>query len=334
LAQRDAGAIDISSTERLQGVMWVHAACDAVAEVVRSARGKGNAKVLIGLGMPGLKTPNRRGIAVINNGPRIPDYLEQFETRLAELKIDLLAPVFGMGSDADFCGLGEEHAADGMFRDVDNAYYVGCGTGIADALKLHGKLVTFDDARDWIQKAWQIPSALGPTFEKLISAKAMNDCYDRMLGNDALGEERYPEIDAAAGHPIAITLLDMTALVLAELTFERIETIYNGRAEQAHRGAAYLALEENHPYRETWLDRVVVGQRLGMICRNNQYRSYFRDRLKAHLAARIHESGDTEMRRHYLVGNALKSGFVRASRLRAAPAMGAGIAAMQSRVSS
>ncbi len=39
----------------------------------------------IGMGMPGLKTADGRGICVINNGPRMPDFLLQFETGRARV---------------------------------------------------------------------------------------------------------------------------------------------------------------------------------------------------------------------------------------------------------
>ena len=326
LAQRDAGSIQLTPKEQIQGTMWVQTACEAVLDVARAAGGR---QVLVGMGMPGLKTTDRRGICAVNNGPRIPDYLDQFEQRVAELGVELVAPVAALGSDADYCGVGELYAANGLFREVDNAYYVGCGTGIADAMKLRGRLVTFDEARPWLQKAWQIPSAEGPTFEKLVSAKSVNDCYARFLGGDALGEPRYPEADAAEGHPLAVSWMDSVARILAELIFERLDTIANGRCDLAHRGKAYDQLDAAHDFRGTFLDRVVIGQRLGQVFAHRRYRPVFGDKLITYLAAAIAESGDTEMMRHYLRGVRLRPGFCRASKLRAAPALGAAIAATQ-----
>ncbi len=324
--QRDSGNIKLTEGEKAQGAKWVQAAIDAVAEVAREASAK---RVLVGMGMPGLKTPDGRGICVINNGPRIPNYLSEFEQGLKDLGIELVDQVAALGSDADYCGLGEQCAAEGMFQNVDNSYYVGCGTGIADAMKLHGQLVTFDQAKDWIQKSWQISSALGPTFEKLVSAKSMNDCYMRLLGITELPEGRFPQMDAVDGKPVAITWMDAVAMILAELIFERIYTIKNGRANAPYHNDAYLKLNASHPYLGTMLDTVVIGQRIGQIYADSQYAAVFGDKLENHLAAAIAKSNDPEMIEKYLAGDKLANGVLVASRLRAAPALGAAVAAVE-----
>jgi len=326
LAQRDAGNLELSAGEEAQGAEWITAAAEAVADVA-TACGGGHA--LVGMGMPGLKTAGGRGICVINNGPRLPHYLDQLERSLADRGVVLIAPVARLGSDADYCGLGELHAAEGLFRDIDNAYYVGCGTGIADAMKLGGRLVSFDEAREWIQKSWQMPSALGPTFEKLVSARSMNDCYARLLGCDGLSDARFPEVDAARGEPLALAWMDTVALVLADLIVERLRTIKNGRCEAPHRGPAYAALRVDHPFAGTCLDRVIIGQRIGQVYDDARFRAALADRLDAYVAAFIKQSGDTELTARYVDGDRLKPGFLRASRLRAAPALGAAVAAVQ-----
>ena len=329
-AQRDGGNIKLTGGEKDQREKWVQAAIDAVSEVARKASAK---RVLVGMGMPGLKTPDGRGICVINNGPRIPNYLEEFEQGLNDLGIELVDQVAALGSDADYCGLGELRAAEGMFQDVDNSYYVGCGTGIADAMKLRGKLVTFDQAKDWIQKSWQICSALGPTFEKLVSAKSMNDCYMRLLGVTELPEDRFPQMDAVDGNPVALTWMDTVTMVLAELIFERMYTIKNGRANAPYRNDAYLKLKASHPYLGTMLDTVVVGQRMGQIYADKQFAAVFGDKLEKHLAAAIAKSNDPEMIEKYLAGDKLAAGVLVASKLRAAPALGAAVAAVEAMLS-
>ncbi|HVP12280.1 MAG TPA: hypothetical protein VMV94_13970 [Phycisphaerae bacterium] len=338
LAQRDAGDIKPGSTEFQQGRLWVDAAADAIRDVVQVGSG---CPALIGVGMPGLKTPDGRGVCVINNGPRIPDYLDALEDALRRRGIALAAPVAVLGSDADYCGLGEQYGAGGLFRDVENAYYVGCGTGIADALKLRGRLVPFDGAQAWLHKAWQIPSAFGPTFERLVSAKSFNRVYAELVtvaaSDDGGAEPRvFPEVAALAGHPIAMTWIDAASLILAELIFERLWTIKNGRPLAPHRGEAYLRLDPNHEYRGILLDRVVIGQRLGMVYADARCEGLFRDRLEGHLAALIAHSGDAEMAPRFLAPGdgrasavALRPGLVQPSTLRAAPALGAAVAAVQ-----
>ena len=322
LGQRDAP--NLSRDEIEIGARWVTSAAEAIAETARSAGGK---RLIVGIGMPGLKTPDGRGIAVINNGPRIPDYLARLETLLRERGFDLAAPIARLGSDADYCGIGEQWAADGLFRDVENAYYVGGGTGIADAFKLKGQLVSFDAARDWIRKAWQIPSAQGATFEQLVSAKGMNAGYAEHVGIAPV--VRYPEADALAGKELAIAWLAAVADALAELVVERLDTVANGRRPLAHRGADYAKLHADHPYRGTLLDRVVIGQRIGMLYADPRYRAVFAVHVDAALVRHVRALGDARLAAHALAGDAPRSGLVRPSRLRAAPALGAAVAAVQ-----
>lgn len=328
LAQRSAGHASFTATEREAGRAWIAAAADAIAEVARTA---GHPPVLIGIGMPGLKTTDRRGIDAVNHGPRIPDYLDALTAALAAHGVALAAPIDRLGSDADYCGLGEEHGAGGLFRDVANAYYAGCGTGIADALKLHGQLVPFDHAAAWTQKAWQIPSTAGPTFEQLVSAQALNHAYATRSG---VQPPPFPEDAALHGDLHALTCLDHAAHHLAELFFERLWTTKNGRAPTPRRTAAYQQLDPQHPYRGTVLDRLVLGQRLGFVYADPRYRPHFGDRLDAYLAERIAISGDAELSAACLAPPTpaanpprLRPGFLAGSRLRAAPALGAAIAA-------
>ena len=362
IAQRDAGLAQLGEYEREQGALFIAAAAEAIIDVARQCAAK---RVLVGAGMPGLKTADRRGIAAINNGPRMPDYLDQLESRLTDADLELRAPIAELGSDADYCGLGEQYAADGLFRDVENAYYVGCGTGIADAMKLRGELVPFDDCKSWIQKSWQMPSALGPTFEKLVSASSLNDVYARLKrgtekrrhggtekkrhggeqadaggtavsavfdDGDATGSlvvDQFPEQAAADGDPLAVAWLDTAALILAELIFERIRTIKNGRADAPHRGETYDALEMNHEYRGIVLERVVIGQRLGQVYGDTRFRNLFTDHVDRYLAGMIAACGDAQLAARTLDSEALRAGRLCASALRAAPALGAAIAAVR-----
>jgi hypothetical protein len=388
LAQRDSHQTTLSPAEIEQGRLWISAAAEAILDVAHQSRAR---RVLVGIGMPGLKTPDGRGIEVINNGPRIPDYLNALESALcgaagkmrprapraaggetqqpqpAGSGLELFSPIAALGSDADYCGLGEQYAADGQFRDVQNACYLGGGTGLADALKLRGQLVPFDQARTWIMKSWQIPSALGPTFERLASAASLNRTYaalhvaaglrtGRCEPDDPVSQVEFPESAALRGDPIAIACLDTAALVLAELIFERLWTIKNGRPAALHRGEAYRRLDPNHEYRGTLLDRIVIGQRVGQIYADPAYKTVFADHVDAHLAELISMCGDEQMGGAYLgearaarkrlVGaneadadrsgpalaggvrmSTLRPGLLCPSHLRAAPALGAAIAA-------
>jgi predicted NBD/HSP70 family sugar kinase len=322
LSERDAP--HPTDAEQALGAAWVESAAHAIAE---TAVGAGQHRLLVGIGMPGLKTGDGRGIAVINNGPRIPDYLDRLTELLTARGLELVAPIDRLGSDADYCGIGEQWAADGAFRDVQNAYYVGCGTGVADALKLGGALVTFDAARDWIQKAWQMTCGLDTTFEQVVSAKGMNAGYRARVSG--VNEDQFPETDALAGKPEAVEWLRAVAHTLAELIAERVDTVKNGRRAERPLSATYLTLSETHPHRGTVLQRVVVGQRLGLMLGDARYRAVFAAPLETHLAKCIAALEDAELSGQILDGDALKPGWLHASTLRAAPALGAGVAAVQ-----
>ncbi len=326
LIQSENQDIRLSPSELQQGQFWIEAAAQAIVAVAGAA---GARRVLIGMGMPGLKTEDGRGIAVINNGPRMPRYLEALEKSLASSGIELVAPIAALGSDADYCGLGEEFAAEGAFRDVQHAYYLGGGTGIADALKLRGELVPFDQTRSWLLKSWQVPSALGPTFEKLASAKSVNRIYANLRIN---GMADFPEAAARDGQPLAAAWMDTVALVLAELLFERLWTVKNGRPDASHRGAGYMELDTRHPYHGTLLERLIVGQRIGQIYADETCREIFRDRLDRYVASFLAACGDAALEKHCLADGAeptLRDDLIVPSRLRAAPALGAAVAAVR-----
>ncbi len=325
LSERDHNVIEIKPSEQKQADKWIDAAFEAIAEVVKSASTSG--PVQIGVGMPGLKSPDQRGIVVINNGPRLPKYLEQLEAKLEAAGIKLAAPIAALGSDADYCGIGEEHAAAGLFRDVDNAYYMGAGTGIADAMKLNGKLVTFDEAAGWIQKAWQVDSSYGPTYEKLVSAKSMNETYHRLINHTDESVARYPETDAINGNQIAKSWMDSVSMLVAELIYERLHTITAGRPNRKDRGENYLALNADHPYRGTKLDRIIIGQRLGQICSQPNRNLDLQEQIAKYLATFVGESQNKELIDAYTPSGKLEPRLLAASNVRAAPAMGAAVAA-------
>lgn len=328
-ADRGTGRLPLTEPERQQGTMWVRAAADAIAEVAQTVGG--DRPLLIGMGMPGLKTADGRGIEVINNGPRIPDFARQLEAAVAEHGCTLRTPLATLGSDADYCGLGEEYAAEGTFRDVQHAYYLGGGTGVADALKLNGQLVTFDAARTWLAKSWQMNSVLGATFEKIVSARALNEGYTRLyVAAGATPMEAFPEQAAAAGDPVARGWLRAVALSLAELIADRLVTVKNGRPDAPQRGETYTKLQTAHPYRGIVLERVVIGQRVGQIFANEQFADVLRRPVEACLAGLLAHTGDTELQAGWLTADRqLVSGRLVASRLRAAPALGAAVAAVQ-----
>ena len=74
----------------------------------------------IGLCFPGIK--NERGVVIMANGPRIPDFLERIQG------------IDSIPHDSDCCVLGEWKSTIGKLQNCDNAVYIGGGTGIADGI--------------------------------------------------------------------------------------------------------------------------------------------------------------------------------------------------------
>ena len=68
------------------------------------------------------------------------------------------------------------------FEDVENAYYLGGGTGAADALKLHGKLISFDKCKNWIAKTWEMSDKNGKSMEIYCSANGIQSIYGDLAG--------------------------------------------------------------------------------------------------------------------------------------------------------
>jgi hypothetical protein len=332
--QRDEGKIELTPSEIEQGDLYIEATAQVVKEIVSMA-GSGK-PVLIGMGMPGLKPPDGRGINVINHGPRMPKYLEKLEEKLKKAGVQLAGPIDRLGSDADYCGIGENHAEGGAFKNVENAYYAGLGTGVADAMKLKGELVTFDSAKAWIQKSWQMTCSLGVTFEKVVSAKSMNTLYANLMGREGdvfVQQGRFPQDDALQGSAPAQFTMQTVAGILAELLFERLHTVAGGRKALSFRGQAYVALSPDHPYRGVVLDRLVIGQRLGFVFSDSKYSEVFREPLLACLAGFIRERGGDALKSKCLARDGeIVEGLVVGSRLRAAPAIGAAVAAFNAAV--
>ena len=254
---------ELPDKEREQGERWVDAATSSILSVAAQTRCE---RALVGIGMPGLKSADGRGVVVMRNGPRIPDFAQRLEQRLTGGGLELVRPIGPLTSDGDNCGRGEETDRQGLFRDVENAYYIGGGTGVAEALKLGGELVPFDRARSWIPKAWEMTTAGGHSVEDALSTRGINAIYAADAGRPTpIGPEEYPEERALAGDVVADSVMKEAALALAELVFERLVTLRHGPSREHAQERAEPRPTSQAPFRGTVLERVVVGQRLGRI---------------------------------------------------------------------
>ena len=288
--------------------------------------------LVIGIGLPGLKTPDKRGISAMANGPRMPKFLDKLETLLAEKGFSGVRPVHGLGSDADFCGLGEHWGDTGAMRGVRNAYYLGIGTGVADAMLLSGVIVPFDQTKSWMAKTWEIMYSDEHSYENMVSAQGMQRRYSDQTGvslDDLNRREIYPwQIfeRAMEGEPEAKNVVAATVEALAQLLRLRIVTLARG-AENVRLVDASRALSAEHEYLGGVFDRIVIGQRLGDIWRHHEFDAIFRDPVEERLSDLIRSARlAKDIEEAYLS----KTGRVRQdlmvpSVLRNAPALGAAV---------
>ena len=325
------GTTKATESEKQQEAVYVEACAQVIEKLSRQS---GKDAVLTGIGMPGLKTENKRGIAAVANGPRMLHYSDLLEERLNLSQINFVAPVYHLGSDADYCGIGENFSKDGLFKDVENAYYLGGGTGVADALKLKRNLLPFDKTKEWLAKSWEMKSADGRSLERFASAGGIQSLYAAISGKsiqELNAQKFYPlqiSEQAAKGDPDSIETLALTAQQLSLLLYERITTLYSG-----WQGLFYFMngnrapLDARHPFLGTLLDSIIIGQRLGELMDSDHGKETLYKPLLERLNHHIQKSTvlDEKAKTHYSDLNKM----IKISRLREAPAIGAGIDAFQ-----
>ncbi|MCK4903617.1 MAG: ROK family protein [Candidatus Marinimicrobia bacterium] len=331
LEQIQNNDIVFTPSELKQSKAYYRAFNDAISDLVKLTKAE---NVLIGIGMPGVKTADGRGIAAMANGPRMPYFAAEIEQQLLSADIALATPIFKLGSDADYCGIGEEYAVIGAFRNVKNAYYLGGGTGAADALKLQGKLIPFDECKDWIAKTWEMSDANGKSMETYCSANGIQSVYSNFAGlsQSELKENKiYLEqiLELAYNNDTeAITTWQTVSKNLANLLFERISTIYCGSQNNySFINHSKPLLDSNHIYKNILLDRIVIGQRLGKLFQNPLAQKYLIEPLIKKLSELISKSEflDERAKSHYLKSGKFDNKIIIVSQLREAPALGAGI---------
>ncbi len=323
--------IKLGKKETRQGEAYVEAAAEVVLKLVQQS---GIKKVLVGEGMPGLKTKDKRGIAVMANGPRIINYCDYMEKILKDYNIKFIEPIAELGSDAFYCGIGEEYAKEGQFKNITNAYYLGGGTGAADALKLNGRLVSLDDIKDWFVKTWELKNDNELSLEKCASAKGIQEIYGsftKMSINELNKKEIYPLNirDRALGdEKEAIKTFEILAENLALLMYERITTIYAGW----HGIFGFVnpnreTPKSEHPYLGTLLDSIIIGQRLGELFHVSKEDNLLWQPFLQRLSYLIMKSDilDNKAKEYYCPRDRFNQDILVISKLREAPALGAGI---------
>lgn len=319
----------LTEEEVKQGNIYMTAASDVIIELIKKFKGK---NAIVGIGMPGLKTRDKRGIIALLNGPRMPEYARFIETRLKESDMSLLSPIAHLGSDADYCGLGEEYSENGLFRDVKNAYYLGGGTGVADAMKLNGTLVPFDQAKTWIAKAWEMKSDKELSLERYASSSGIQfiySTYSHIPVEELNKNEVYPPQilgKAVQNEEAALAVINDVSQYISKLLFERIITIYSGWSDFFSLVNPEKKIEEKkHVYKGTLLDRIIIGQRLGDLFQESKTTPLLWKQIVGNLTDLFNSVTKQELLDHYLKNKKFNPDMIAISRLREAPAIGAGV---------
>jgi len=321
--------IHLTNEEVKQGEVYMKTAADVIIGLLKKFPEK---NALIGIGMPGLKTADKRGISAIANGPRMPGYSKYIELRIKEENLTLGSPIAHLGSDADYCGLGEEYSADGLFRDVQNAYYLGGGTGVADALKLKGELIPFDQTKSWIAKAWEMQGDRGISFERYASAAGIQFIYSHYsnipveeLNNSHIYPPQILE-KALSDDKAAVDTINDVSINIATLIYERITTIYSGWSGLfSFVNPARELTEKDHKYRGVLLDRIIIGQRLGDLLDDSKQTPLLWSRVIERLSELFNKNNENRLKNKYLQNGRFRKEFITISKLREAPAIGAGV---------
>ena len=243
--------------------------------------------VQISIAMPGIKTLNKRGIELMANGPRIPNLCDEIEKRLT-----LKNKILQIENDSDMCAWGEEFGKNGAFRNIENAYYIGGGTGTADGLKLEGKLISFDDASEWIAKAWEL----------MTDDKTSLELFSSMSGIKKL---RQLKSDKEIG------------LILGQLIIERINTIFFGWNDEF---IVNRYIENSHPYKKTLLDKIVFGQRLSEFLQSEKGTVVFSQMIET-LTNNCLKS-QAKIKNHFINNKVFDKDRIILSNLRSAPIIG------------
>jgi len=242
----------------------------------------------ISLAMPGVKSKDKKGITAMKNGPRLPNFCT-----LLQEKLGSTSKISQLESDSDMCSWGEQFSKDGAFRNIQNAYYIGGGTGIADGLKLKDRILSFDSQSNWIAKTWELKTQNGTNLETLISMPSINHADTKLL------------------YDISIQI--------ASLIFERVTTIYEGW--QFSYGLD-REIQRNHQYCGTLIDRVVIGQRLSEFLSSKQGHKYF-NIICGHFHKLCSEHSAI-LKEHFCSNGTIKKGMLHLSKLRESPIIGLG----------
>lgn len=296
LQESENNSIKLSIEEERQGIAYAEACEKVIMTLLGDYR---TSQICIGLGMPGTKTADKRGVQIMNNGPRNPRLLDVLERRLNMAEIEGIS-INSLSEDNDLCGLGELTSENGEFRKTKNALYIGGGTGIADAIVINGEHVPFLDIKDWMPRTWQMKDYNGLSYELLTSQLGIMNQYasiTRKTIHELKKEKIFPSMILNKNAEIRDRFING----LSELILKRIHLLYKNK--------------------ELVFDKVICALRLGTLLNENE--AMFQ-RVKEKITQNINNSNilDKGSKNWYL-----ENDFITISYLKHAPIIGGGVKA-------
>ena len=224
-----------------------------------------------------------------------------------------------------------------MFKDIQNAYYIGGGTGTADALKLKNELIPLDNISSWIAKTWEILNENNISMEQYTSLQGIQSIYssyseipiNRLCDESIYANEifsRALENEQAA----LLTCADITKY-MSILIVERIETVFSGWQNKFELlNPKHSVLDNNHPYKNNLLERIIIGQGLGKLFHLSKNTPLLWDPLHNNIYNMIQKSRvlPSKAKNFFFENGTLKKGFIMTSNLVNSAILGAGITAI------
>ena len=198
------------------------------------------------------------------------------------------------------------------------AYYIGGGTGLAEALLINGEVTALDRVEGWFPKAHSMLDTLSETFEDELSMFAINSRYAEAVGarmplsRGSFPEDRAPDDERAAEH------LRAAGHALARLIARRLVALEARGSDES---------EFPGPIR---MQRIVLGARLGLLWRDERSRPHFVGEATRHLEELFTQAAGRGFpaANYRTSGGKLQADLIVPSVLRAAPAIGAGAQAL------
>ncbi len=250
-AEREAPRLD--EAERLEGRARLETLASAIHEV---CAGLPKARLRLGLALAGDKTEDGRGICVMTHGPRQPALLDELEQALRGRQVELVTPLAALGSDGTDAGHGEECAEGGAFAGVEDALLVQVGTGVGEAVKRGGRVLSVPELRELHAPPWLAESAGGLTVEECAGLGPIG----RRLA--AGSDHGLRPLDAARrGDPLAQSLLADGAQALGAWCAERVARLGGGSPRIVLGGRARTLWEDEAfaAWRRAFMGAVPAG---------------------------------------------------------------------------